>query len=255
MAIGLKKTPTDKTKNEEVEVEDLNDSEDGELKRDPTVNKMVVIGAVVVCAAVLAIFSAMSHKDKEMVSGTDSETTGTGETSGMDNVGTDEQDAVPEVYSDEGSSAVENENGGGNGIYDENGKTIDPNGINPGMKDYEYSTNDTTSATVYSPSDYIKDLNGLDISAIYRAASIEYVTDYVSYETRRALTDDGMELYWLEARYKGKDYRVQVPFYYFKDLGTEGICKVEVEIVNTAEGGKVITYMRVVDDSYVVEED
>lgn len=135
-------------------------------------------------------------------------------------------------------------------VYDADGKTIDPNGINPGITDYKHSTNNQVSPYVYNESDYIKDLNGLDVSAVYNVASTDYVVDYVSYETRRAIIDDGMEMYWLEVKYSGKKYRVQVPFYYFKDLGKEGICKVEMEVLTLVGGGKIISYMEVVDDNY-----
>lgn len=41
--------------------------------------------------------------------------------------------------------------------------------------------------------------------------------------------------------YKKKKYRVQVLFYYFKDLDDEGICRVEIEVLNLEGGGQIIS--------------
>ena len=59
---------------------------------------------------------------------------------------------------------------------------------------------------------------------------------------------DGMELYWLEVTYHDKPYRVQVPFYVFKDLDDKGICVVNMEVLTLDGGEKVISYMQVVYD-------
>lgn len=136
-----------------------------------------------------------------------------------------------------------------NGIYTPEGEVISDDAINPGMTDYAESEKNQTTPYVYKDSEFIKDLNGLDVSAVYNVQSRNYVQDYVNYETRRAIMDDGMELYWLEVIYKQKRYRVQVPFYYFKDMGTEGICKVEIEVLTLEGGEKIISYMQVIEDS------
>jgi hypothetical protein len=126
---------------------------------------------------------------------------------------------------------------------DSNNKYVDI-----GLPDFDADENGTTSAIVYSASDYIKDLNGSDIPAVYTTASRTYIRDFVNYEAKRAIIDDGMEMYWLEVTYKGKKYRCQVPFYVFKDLDATGICVVNIELLTLEDGGQVISFMEVVTD-------
>lgn len=137
-----------------------------------------------------------------------------------------------------------------NGIYDEDGNIItqDEDVIDTGLPNFEDSTNSQTTATVYSDSDFIKDLNGVDVPAVYNVKSRDYVKDFVNYEAKRAIIDDGMEMYWLEVVYNGKHYRVQVPFYVFKDLDKTGICVVELEVLTLEGGEKIISYMQVITD-------
>lgn len=136
-----------------------------------------------------------------------------------------------------------------NGVYDENGNTIDPNGINPGISSFDDSDNLQTDPVVYDANDMISDLNGLDVSAVYNVEHFDYVDDYITYETRRAIIDDGMELYWVEAEYNGLKYRIQVPFYYYRSLGKSGIHKARIEVLTLVGGGKIISYMQLVDDN------
>ena len=115
-----------------------------------------------------------------------------------------------------------------------------------GLPEFDDRENGSTSATVYSANDYIKDLNGNDIPAVYNVASRSYVKDFANYEAKRAILADGMEMYWLEIQYKNKPYRCQVPYYVFKDLETTGICVVEIEVLTLEGGEQVISYMQVV---------
>lgn len=118
--------------------------------------------------------------------------------------------------------------------------------VTVGLPEFDDRENGSTSATVYSANDYIKDLNGSDIPAVYNVASRSYVKDFANYEAKRAILADGMEMYWLEIQYKNKPYRCQVPYYVFKDLETTGICVVEIEVLTLEGGEQVISYMQVV---------
>lgn len=120
--------------------------------------------------------------------------------------------------------------------------------VTVGLPEFDSRENGSTSATVYSANDYIKDLNGNDIPAVYNVANRSYVKDFVNYEAKRAILADGMEMYWLEMQYKNKPYRCQVPYYVFKDLETTGICVVEIEVLTLEGGEQVISYMQVVTD-------
>lgn len=135
-----------------------------------------------------------------------------------------------------------------NGIYDEDGNYVSDseNIIKPGIEEYTQEGG-TTTPIVYSADDFIKDLNGVDVNAIYNPKSYSYIYDYVNYEKRRAIMDDGMELYWLDITYHGKQYRCTTPFYIFKSLSNEGICRVKLELLTVEGGGKIISYMRVAE--------
>ena len=209
MAIGLQKRRNDEKEEMPTEsVEDLSDAQN----RNPMA---VVIVVAVVIIVVIIMVSVLLSRDKDS------------DAPHEEGIGTESEEEEAVVS---------------NGVYDADGMTLNPDGINPGIGTAQAS--DTTSATVYSPDDFIKDLNGLDISAVYEVGDISYVYDYVSYEKRRALIDDGMELYWLEAEYQGKKYRIEIPFTYFKNLRSSGICRVMVEVLTLKNGGKVISYMR-----------
>ena len=137
----------------------------------------------------------------------------------------------------------------GNPVYTKEDNTVvKENAIDPGVADYSTSTQNTTTSRITDPDETLKDINGVDIKATYNVLSRDYVYDYVSYTAKRGVIDDGMEIYWLEADYHGKKYRLQVPFYYFKDFDEKGVCKVQVEVLNIEGGGKVISYMQVVSD-------
>lgn len=120
--------------------------------------------------------------------------------------------------------------------------------ISVGLPEFDPRENGSTSAIVYSATDYIKDLYGADIPAVYNVANRTYIRDFVNYEKKRAIIDEGMELYWLEVQYKGKAYRCQVPYLIFKDLDTTGICVVELEMLTLEGGETVISFMQVVRD-------
>lgn len=218
MAIGLNKNvrkPVDKPKAEqeaEEVVDDLTSATDEKVSSSPNM-KVIVIGVAAIILIVILLSQVFGNRTKTNEASTDAEPTTSSETVSTNTTGISAEDEIV-----------------------------------PGAPDYSKSENTMTTGDIHDASEYIKDLNGLDISAVYNVASIDYVDDYVSYETRRAITDDGMEMYWLEADYKGKKYRVQVPFYYFKDLGTDGICRVRVEVLTLSDGGTVISYMRVIDN-------
>lgn len=212
--------------------EEFDDSDDFDVERTPKKDrKMLYIAIGIVLLIVLSVAYTMlngSNRDNATVSDTET----------VDNRGlADDED--PYVYDEDG-----------NPIYSADGnEVINGDAIDPGDVNYTESTQRTTTAKVYSTDDYLKDINGVDISAVYNITSRDYVYDYVSYVAKRGIIDDGMEIYWLEADYKGRKYRIQVPFLYFKDFDEKGVCRVQIEVLNIEGGGKVISYMQVVDNS------
>ena len=238
MAIGIKKDAGEPKKDTEEEV----------LDHDPALfsgKKIgIAIGAVVVVIVLLAVVipkltasdtpTTQQQQQASTSSGTTSEggTTGDGSTTGEGGTGDDSLNQ----FGDSGEQT---------------------NKYTEGDVDYDQSDKNKTTAKVYDQGEYLKDLTGKDISAVYSVKSREYVKAHVSYTAKRAIIDEGMEMYWIDVKYKKKKYRVQVPFYYFKDFDDSGICRVEIEVLTLENGGQVISYMQVVpedDDSDSSEE-
>ena len=220
MPIGFNKNAVE----EDTDQDELDDLRDEETVTKPKNKKVLVIAGVAVAMVIGCVLFARR--------------------------GVSNEEETPQGSQEVNEISTENDTVQNNGVYDEDGNTIDPNGITPGQPDYQHSTNNTTSSRVFDVNDYVKDINGLDVSAVYQEASLEYVIDYVSYVAHRGLVDNGMEMYWLDVEYNGLKYKMQVPFYYFKDLKETGICRVEMEIIHTMDGGKVISYMHIVSENY-----
>lgn len=220
--------------------EDYNDVGAGRNASSLIKVALAVVIAIVLIAVLVFLF--MNRRPKETEQDPDFE------------VVQDDGIADNESSTGEGSSTVEgavyDENG--NMIYNEDGEIVGKDAINPGITEYD-SENSETTATVYSASDFIKDLNGIDVSAVYNVISRDYIYDYVNYTAKRAIIDQGMEMYWLDVVYNDRNYRMQIPFYRFKNMKESGICKVQLELLTLEGGGKIISYMQVVDDSAGVD--
>lgn len=119
---------------------------------------------------------------------------------------------------------------------------------------YEEGTLTKTTPEHYSSSDFLKDLNGYEIPAVYTVQNVTYDVAHVNYQAKRATIDDGMEFYWLEIDYNGKKYRAQCSYNMFRNLESEGICKVAVEILTLDSGQQVVSYMKVVSEDYTVDD-
>lgn len=220
------------------------DSDDDDFNIDTSKKKdkkLIYIAAGVLAVIVIGVaYTGLNKSETPAVSdevSKDDSNQGTSNSDSSDDTDTDDTE----------NQFVYDENG--NPIYSkENNDLVDDNAIDPGAANYSESTKNKTTPKVYNADDYLKDINGVDIKATYNVVSRDYVYDYVSYVAKRGIIDDGMEIYWLEATYEGKKYRIQVPFYYFKDFSTEGVCRVQIEVLNIEGGGKVISYMQVVDN-------
>lgn len=112
-----------------------------------------------------------------------------------------------------------------------------PSGVVPGMQDISGDTVKINEAPVVES--FVKDLNSQPLPEKFEIASYTTVTDFVSYKKKRSVMADGVELYWLDAEYKGKPAIVQVSLKVFKELDEVGIIPVDVEIVQVKlEDGK-----------------
>lgn len=215
-----------------------------ENQNKSSINKTAIIaGGIAAVIVIILLIIIATMKDKTATEYTNTEIT---EPTSMEETADSSQvlDEDMQGYLEQGPT--ENP---GNGIYDADGNVISDSEdiINPGISEFN-TEGGTTTATVYNADDFIKDLNGVDISAVYNVKSYNYLFDYVNYEKRRAIMDDGMELYWLDITYHNKKYRCTVPFYVFKSLDTSGITRVKLELLTLDGGEKVISYMRVAEE-------
>lgn len=117
-----------------------------------------------------------------------------------------------------------------------------------GTQDFTQNTTMTNSDVLTNPDQYIEDVYGLTTRVDYTVNRISSVADFVSYTKHRGTWGGGLELYWLDAEYKGSKYVIQVPFEYYKELDDMGIVPVRMEVL-TIEGSTptenltVISYM------------
>lgn len=125
--------------------------------------------------------------------------------------------------------------------------TTDDRNFVTGDPDYKAETNQTTDH-LDSADSFVLNLQGESVPVNYTVKTREYVKTHVNYVARRAVIDEGMEMYWLDITYKRKKYRAQVPYYYFKDLEEEGICRMELEVLNLENGGQIISYMQIIGE-------
>lgn len=144
-------------------------------------------------------------------------------------------------------------------LTQDSGETVDESLSDDSLGTQNFLENTTmqTSDVLTDPNMYIEDLYGLTTRVDYVVEKISNVADFVSYEKHRGTWGGGLELYWLDAEYKGQHYVVQVPFEYYKELDDVGIVPVKMEVLTikgSAEGEKlnVISYMCL--DAEVLED-
>ena len=144
-------------------------------------------------------------------------------------------------------------------LTQDSGETVDESLSDDSLGTQNFLENTTmqTSDVLTDPDMYIEDLYGLTTRVDYVVEKISNVADFVSYEKHRGTWGGGLELYWLDAEYKGQHYVIQVPFEYYKELDDVGIVPVKMEVLTikgSAEGEKlnVISYMCL--DAEVLED-
>ena len=121
-----------------------------------------------------------------------------------------------------------------------------PDGL--GTQDFTQNTTMQNGNILTNPDEYVEDLYGLTTRVDYTVDRISFIADFVSYEKHRGTWGGGLELYWLDATYKGNKYVVQVPFQYYKELDNTGIVPVKMEVLSIkgsvdGENLSVISYM------------
>ena len=121
--------------------------------------------------------------------------------------------------------------------------------VSAGIPDLNNNTKMTNTAKPTDPKEFMKDIKGDQIPKAYTVVRIETVTDFVNYTKKRAIMGDGVELYWLEATYKGQPYVITIPYQMFKELDDTGITVVNVEVLHLKDGHTVVSYMSVNPDA------
>lgn len=129
---------------------------------------------------------------------------------------------------------------------------------NLGIQNFTENTNMTTSNKLDNIDEDLEDMFGLSLRVDYTVSKIETVTDFVNYEKKRGTWGGGLEVYYLDATYRGNKYFVQVPYKYYKELEDTGIVPVSMEVlrINSNTGTSddervVVSYMKL--DSKTLE--
>ena len=121
--------------------------------------------------------------------------------------------------------------------------------VSAGIPDLHNNTKMTNTAKPTDPKDFMKDIKGEEIPKAYTVVRIENVSDFVNYTKKRAIMGDGVELYWLEADYKGQPYVITVPYQIFKEMDDTGITVINAEVLHLKDGHTVVSYMSVNPDA------
>lgn len=89
-----------------------------------------------------------------------------------------------------------------------------------------------------------KDFLNNDAPETYkRPLKVVTVNDSVSYVKHRTITDDGIDMYWVDATYKGKKTQFTISYYIYQALSPQGVMDVQVETVTDADERVYITSM------------
>lgn len=123
--------------------------------------------------------------------------------------------------------------------------------VTAGAPNLNSDRQDTNTAPIEPNTEILTNLNKQPVDANYKISSVKNVRDFINYEKKRAISAEGLEFYWLEATYKDRPYKVQVPFKIFKELETKGTTIVDVEVVTLDDEDKseIVTYMNVIPNS------
>lgn len=100
-----------------------------------------------------------------------------------------------------------------------------------GTQDFSKDTNNKSDSAMTDPENFTKDIYGLTTRVDYDVAQIQSAADFVNYTKCRGTWGGGLELYYLDAEYRGSHYVVQVPFKYYKELDDTGIVPVKMEVL------------------------
>lgn len=85
--------------------------------------------------------------------------------------------------------------------------------------------------------DFRSDFTNQSASETYKEPiKIMSVNDSVAYTKYRSMTDDGVDVYWVDAVYKEKNTTFTVPYYIWRTLADKGVMDVVVETVTDADG-------------------
>lgn len=123
------------------------------------------------------------------------------------------------------------------------------NKVTPGVPNFYAEGSGQNNSSVSDGKKITTDLNGEPVDPNYKIQSIDIKKDFINYTKYRAVTDKGMEFYWLETYYKNKKYKVQVPYSIYEKLEKSGITVCDVEVLTLEGGSQVVTYMNVRKDA------
>jgi len=73
---------------------------------------------------------------------------------------------------------------------------------------------------------------------------INTVIENIAYTRHRAVLDAGIEIYWIDGTFQGRQVRAMIPFSLYLSLSPQGVLTAEMEVVTDATGSVTVTYIR-----------
>lgn len=137
---------------------------------------------------------------------------------------------------------------------DKQNQNKDDDKVSTGVPNFYADKNNQNDNNLTSSDKLLTDLNKEPVNVDYKIKQIKTVTEFINYEKFRAKTADGLEFYWLEAIYKDRPYKVQVPLSIYKELENRGITVVDAEVAVLENNSEIVTYMQVRKDAKTLLE-
>lgn len=118
---------------------------------------------------------------------------------------------------------------------------------NYGKNDNKVSTG-VVGEDIVDPAHFTDSFEGNTVPLNYSVKDVQFVNEMVNYERRRAITGQGIELFWLDILYKDREYRCQVPYYIYVQMEDKGITIVNMEVLTLEDDSTIVSFMQVISN-------
>ena len=144
-----------------------------------------------------------------------------------------------------GTLIKENDDGTTSEIPNGNANAQQNTNVSAGLPNFNVNTNMNSDSPVTDYSKFTNTIDGKQVDVNFKVSRIDYKQDFVNYTKYRGVTGTGLEVYWLEANYKGRPYLLTIPFKIYKELDAVGIVPVTMEVLVLSDNSQIISHMEV----------